>query len=207
MQGTANKIENEIKRRRRGKIYFADDFTSFGTSGAIKKALLRFERSGMLIRLAHGIYLYPSIDKRLGLGVLYPSVEDVAKEIARRDKARIVPTGLYALNVLGLSTQVPANIVYLTDGAPRKIKIYSQSLIFKHVVPKKLAYKSKIFMLIVSALTEIGEQGITDSDITIVKKALLHETKENIQEDLKLAPIWIRNIIQNGKMITKRWET
>jgi hypothetical protein len=196
MQSTVNKIENEIKRRRRGKIYFADDFTSLGTSEAIKKTLLRFEKSGMLIRLAHGIYLYPSIDKRLGLGVLYPSVEDVAKEIARRDKARIVPTGLYALNVLGLSTQVPANIVYLTDGAPRKIKIYSQLLTFKHVVPKKLAYKSEIFMLTVSALTEIGELGVTDSDINIVKKALLHETKENIQEDLKLAPIWIRNIIQ-----------
>ncbi|MDR1181325.1 MAG: DUF6088 family protein [Bacteroidales bacterium] len=196
MQSTVNKIENEIKRRRRGRIYFADDFTPFGTSEAIKKALLRFEKSGMLIRLAHGIYLYPSIDKRLGLGVLYPSVEDVAKEIARRDKARIVPTGLYALNVLGLSTQVPANIVYLTDGAPRKIKIYSQSLTFKHVVPKKLAYKSEILMLIVSALTEIGEQRVTDSDINIVKKALLNERKENIQKDLKLAPIWIRNIIQ-----------
>jgi hypothetical protein len=196
MQSTVNKIENEIKRRRRGKIYFADDFTSFGTSEAIKKALLRFEKSGMLIRLAHGIYLYPSIDIRLGLGVLYPSVETIAKEIARRDKARIVPTGLYALNVLGLSTQIPANIVFHTDGAPRKIKIYNQLITFKHVVPKNLAYKSEALMLVVSALKEIGEHSISENDIIIVQEVLSNETKANILNDINLAPIWIRKKIQ-----------
>jgi len=196
MQSTVSKIENEIKRRRRGNIYFADDFTSFGTSEAIKKALLRFERVGMLIRLAHGIYLYPSIDKKLGLGVLYPSVETIAKEIARRDKARIVPTGLYALNVLGLSTQVPTNIMFHTDGAPRKIKIYNQLITFKHVVPKNLAYKSEVFMLIVSAMKEIGEHSVTDNDLKIIQKTLLRETKENILNDITLAPVWIRKKIR-----------
>jgi hypothetical protein len=196
MQSTVNKIENEIKRRRRGKIYFADDFVPFGTSGAIKKALLRFEKSGMLIRLAHGIYLYPSMDKRLGLGVLYPSVETIAKEIARRDKARIVPTGLYALNVLGLSTQIPANIVFHTDGAPRKIKVYNQSVTFKHVVPKNLAYKSEAFMLVVSALKEIGEHSVSENDMKMIHKALSHESQENILGDINLAPVWIRKKIQ-----------
>jgi len=196
MQSTVNKIETEIKHRRRGKIYFAEDFTSFGTSEAIKKTLLRFEKSGMLIRLAHGIYLYPSIDKKLGLGILYPSVETIAKEIARRDKARIVPTGLYALNVLGLSTQIPTNIVFLTDGAPRKIKVYNQSITFKHVVPKNLAYKSEALMLAVSALKEIGEHFVSDNDMNILRKALSHETKENISGDLSLAPAWIQKLIR-----------
>jgi len=196
MQSTVNKIENEIKRRRRGKIYFADDFTPFGTSEAIKKAMLRFEKSGFLIRLAHGIYLYPSIDKRLGLGILFPSVESVAREIARRDKARIVPTGLYALNVLGLSTQVPTNIVFHTDGAPRKIKVYNQLITFKHVVPKNLAFKSEVLMLTVSAMKEIGEHSISDDDLKIIQKTLLHETKENILNDITLAPVWIRKKIQ-----------
>ena len=196
MQSTVNKIESEIKRRRRGKIYFADDFTPFGTSEAIKKAMLRFEKSGFLIRLAHGIYLYPSIDKRLGLGILFPSVESVAREIARRDKARIVPTGLYALNVLGLSTQVPTNIVFHTDGAPRKIKVYNQLITFKHVVPKNLAFKSEVLMLTVSAMKEIGEHSISDDDLKIIQKTLLHETKENILNDITLAPVWIRKKIQ-----------
>lgn len=196
MQSTVSKIENEIKRRRRGRIYFADDFAPFGTPEAIKKTLLRFEKSGMLIRLAHGIYLYPVIDKKLGLGVLYPSVEDVAREIARRDKARLVPTGIYALNALGLSTQVPTNIVFHTDGAPRKIRIYNQRIVFKHVVPKNLAYKSDVLMLVVSALKEIGEQSITENDLAVIRKALSHEKKEKIIEDIKLAPVWIRKIIQ-----------
>lgn len=196
MQSTVSKIENEIKRRRRGRIYFADDFAPFGTPEAIKKTLLRFEKSGMLIRLAHGIYLYPVIDKKLGLGVLYPSVEDVAREIARRDKARLVPTGVYALNALGLSTQVPTNIVFHTDGAPRKIRIYNQRIVFKHVVPKNLAYKSDVLMLVVSALKEIGEQSITENDLAVIRKALSHEKKEKIIEDIKLAPAWIRKIIQ-----------
>jgi len=185
-----------MKRRRRGKIYFADDFNSFGTSEAIKKALLRFEKSGMLIRLAHGIYLYPSIDKKLGLGILFPSVETIAKEVARRDKARIVPTGLYALNVLGLSTQVPTNIVFHTDGAPRKIKVYDQSITFKHVVPKNLAYRSELLMLAVSALKEIGEHSVSEKDMNIVKKVLSRETEENILQDINLAPVWIRKKIQ-----------
>ncbi|MDR2231531.1 MAG: DUF6088 family protein [Tannerella sp.] len=196
MQSTVNKIEDAIKRHRRGKIYFADDFTSLGTSEAIKKALLRFEKSGMLVRLAHGIYLYPAIDRKLGLGILYPSVEKIAGEIARRDKARIVPTGAYALNALGLSTQVPVNIVFHTDGAPRKINIYNQQIVFKHVVPKNLAYKSDVLMLIVSALKEIGEQAVTDNDMKLIQKALLHEAKEKIAEDLRLAPAWIRNKIR-----------
>ena len=196
MQSTVSKIELELKRRRRGKIYFADDFTSFGTAEAIKKALLRFEKSGMLIRLAHGIYLYPSIDTKLGLGVLYPSVESIAKEIARRDKARIVPTGLYALNVLGLSTQIPTNIVFHTDGAPRKIKVYNQTITFKHIVPKNLAYKNEILMLVVSAMKEIGEKVLTNNDLTIIQKTLSRETKENILNDITLAPVWIRKKIQ-----------
>ena len=154
-----------------------------------------FEKSGLLIRLAHGIYLYPIIDKKLGLDVLYPSVESIAKEIARRDKTRIVPTGLYALNVLGLSTQVPTNIVFHTDGAPRKIRVYNQLITFKHVVPKNLAYKSELFMLVVSALKEIGEHSVSENHINTVKKVLSQETKENILRDIDLAPVWIRKII------------
>jgi len=196
MQSTVNKIENEIKRRKRGRIYFADDFTSLGTSEAIKKALLRFEKSGMLVRLAHGIYLYPAMDKKLGLGILFPGVETVAREIARRDKARIVPTGLYALNVMGLSTQVPTNIVFHTDGAPRKIKVYNQLITFKHVVPKNLAYKSELLMLAVSALKEIGEHSVSENQMDTVKKVLSQETKENVLQDINLAPVWIRKKIQ-----------
>lgn len=195
MQSTVNDIEKSIVIKRRGKIYFAADFASFGNPETVKKSLFRLEKSGFLVRLAHGIYLFPKIDKKLGLGVLYPSVEEIAKAIAERDKTRIVPTGVYALNALGLSTQIPVNAVFLTDGAPRKIKIYNQRILFKHVVPKNLAYKSDVLMLVVSALKELGNEKATDEDLAKIKLALSHDTKENILADLKLAPAWIRKII------------
>jgi hypothetical protein len=168
MQSTVNKIENEIKRRRKGKIYFADDFAAFGTSEAIKKHCFVSKSLVCLSVWRMEFTCILAIDKKLGLGILYPSVEAIAKEIARRDKARIVPTGLYALNVLGLSTQIPANIVFHTDGASRKIKVYNQSITFKHVVPKNLAYKSEVLMLVVSALKEIGEDSASENDMKIV---------------------------------------
>ncbi len=109
MKSIVNEIENKIKYGRRGKIIFAADFSTLGQPKSVNKALERLTESGMLLRLAHGIYLYPQTDTRLGLGVLYPTVETIAREIAKRDKARIVPTGAYALNTLGLSTQIPMN--------------------------------------------------------------------------------------------------
>lgn len=195
MQSTNSQIEKEIRRKRRGKIYFASDFVAFGSQEAVKKSLFRLEKFGFLVRLAHGIYLYPNIDKKYGIGILYPTAEDIAKEIAVRDKARIVPTGIYALNALGLSTQVPVNVVFLTDGAPRKIKIYNQKIVFKHVTPKNLAFRSNVLMLVVAAMKEIGKGKLSESELEKIKSVLLHETRENILLDLELAPAWIRKII------------
>jgi hypothetical protein len=124
MKSTVNEVERKIIRSRRGKIYFAADFATFGTPKSLNKALERLNASGLLVRFAQGIYLYPKIDTKLGLGILYPSIETIANEIAKRDKARIVPTGDYALHVLGLSTQIPLNVVFLTDGTARTINIF-----------------------------------------------------------------------------------
>ncbi len=123
-------IEARIKKLGRGCILFPADFYSLGSTEAIKKILLRLEKKGMLIRLAFGIYLYPKQSKLLGN--ITPSLEEIAKAIAKRDKARIVPAGSYALNALGLSTQVPLNAVYLTDGAARKVKVGKRTILFKN---------------------------------------------------------------------------
>ncbi|WP_316846541.1 DUF6088 family protein [Pedobacter psychrodurus] len=82
-------------------------------------ALHRLERDHILKRLAHGIYLYPKIGPVLGS--LYPATEEIAESIARRDHARIIPTGSATLRKLRLTTQVPMNGTYLTDGASNRI--------------------------------------------------------------------------------------
>jgi hypothetical protein len=170
-----------------------DDFLDYGNSESVKKALLRLKEKEILVRLAHGIYLYPKVDKELG--VLFPSTEDIAKAIARRDKARIVLTGVQALNKLGLSTQVPMKVVYLTDGAARSIKVGKRTITFKKTSPKNLLAKGEISSLVIQALKTIGQSKVDNVILLKIHKLLKKEKSENILSDAKLAPAWIKKIL------------
>ena len=195
MQSTHYQIKESIIKKRRGKIIFADDFRSLGTGVAIRHALSRLSKDEFIIRLSNGIYLYPKFSKLIG--IVYPSIEDIAKAIAKKEKARLIPTGLYALNRLGLSTQVPMRVVFLTDGAPRVIKVGKKATIrFKKTVAKHLAFKGKITTLVIFALKEIGKGKVTESQLERIKEALALEKEENIIHDIALSPEWISKIIQ-----------
>jgi hypothetical protein len=196
MQSIEDKIINKIKKCGRGKEFFVSDFAVYGEGKSVSKALSNLVKKQVLIKLATGIYYYPKIDKKLGLGVLYPSLDSVAEAIAKRDKARIVPTGLYALNRLGLSTQVPANYVFLTDGSPRRIKIGNgKGILLKHTAPKNLAFKNDLAMLITFALKEITQEKITQEHLYRLKYVLQQAPKEHILQDTKLMPAWIKKLI------------
>lgn len=196
MQSIDDKIILSIKKCGRGNVYFTSDFVRYGESKSANKALERLVKSNEIIRIARGIYYYPKIDKKLGLGVLYPSLETIAEAIAKRDKAKIIPAGAYALNRIGLSTQVPMNIVYQTDGSPRKIRIGNgKGIRFIRTAPKNLAYKNELILLIVLALKEITEGKVTDEQRAHIKKLLTNEPKERIMQDSQLMPSWIRSII------------
>lgn len=189
----ARKILGKIKNHNRSKLFSPDDFSGIGSVDAIRQALHRLTKDGFLVRLAQGIYLYPKIDKELG--VLYPPIEDIAKVIAKRDRARIVPTGVYALNRLGLSTQVPMRIVYLTDGAPRNIQIGKQSIKFKKTVPRNLSTKGEISGLVIQALREIGKDNSSQEQLTRINELLRKEDIRILIHDAKLAPVWISEIM------------
>ena len=88
-QSTVNKIEMRLRGKGRGSIVFQQDYADCGTPSAVKSTFHRMYTDGMLVRLAHGIYYYPKEDKEYGLGIIYPSVEDIAQAIAKRDKAKI----------------------------------------------------------------------------------------------------------------------
>lgn len=188
-------IKNRILKHRRGKVIFPTNFRKIGTEESVKKALFRLERSGFLLRLAHGIYLYPQKDKELG--ILYPSVESIAKAIAKRDKARILPTGIQAMNMLGLSTQIPLNVIYLTNASPRTIKLGSRKISFKKASPKSFQAKGEISSLVIQALKSIGKRNVTSEDIEKLRQILKKEQEQNIFHDSKLAPVWISNILLN----------
>ncbi len=198
MKSIDNKILTTINRKNHGAILFANDFADMGEQKTINKVFERITLSGKIIRLARGIYCKPKIDTEFGFGIVYPSVEEVAQAIAKRDKCRIVPTGDAALNKLGLSTQVPMNAVYLTDGTARRIKIYNgRGILFKRVVPKRLNFKSELIMLITFALQRLGQDNVNEEQLNRIKQLLSHDPKEVIAEDLKLVPGWIRSIILN----------
>lgn len=188
-----NKIETVLKSLPKGRVLFVDDFLDYGNSESVKKALFRLKEKEILVRLAHGIYLYPKIDK--DLGILFPSTEDIAEAIARRDKARIVPTGVQALNKLGLSPQVPMKVVYLTDGAARTIKVGRRTITFKNASPKNLMAKGEISSLVIQALKTIGQSNVNDEIITKIKTLLKKEQIENRMNDARLAPAWIKSIL------------
>lgn len=188
-----NKIFESLKSRQKGIVIFVSDFLDYGNSESVKKALLRLNEKETIVRLAHGIYLYPKVDKELG--ILFPSTEDIAIAIARRDKVRIIPTGVQALNKLGLSTQVPMKVVYLTDGGTRNIKVGKRTISFRNTSPKNLFIRGEISSLVIQALKTIGNSKLDDSTLLKIQDILKKEKKENIINDAKLAPAWINKIL------------
>lgn len=188
------KIEQEIRSENKGILLFISDFSDISDYDTVRKSLQRLTEKGLIIRLSKGIYYYPKHDEILG--IIYPAAEQIAKAIAKRDKARIIPTGLYALFLLGLSTQIPMNVVYLTDGSARKIKVGNQTIIFKKTSPKNLAVNQKLSNLVIQGLKTIGEKNLTENEIAKIKEIVAKSGElEKLKENIRYAPIWIQKII------------
>lgn len=196
MQSSEKQIEKSIKSRPKGTLVFPDDFTHYGSSEAVRKALDRLEDKKSLIRVAQGIYVRPKESKLIG--VVLPSAEEVAEAIAKRDKIRTVPSGAYALNALGLTTQVPMKIVLLTDGSPREIKVGKRTIKFKKTTPKNLLAKGKISRLVIQALKEIGNGKISELEEQKILKLLKTEKLADLKHDIALAPVWIQLIMKKA---------
>ena len=196
MDSIDDKIVTKVKKAKRGSLFFTEDFLSFGTAKAVAKVLERLTAKGELSRVARGIYA--RLDSDPFIGELKPSTEAIAEAIRKRDKARIIPTGVLALNALGLSTQVPMNVVYLTDGAARKIILGKRKILFKKSAPKNLSAIGKISGLVIQALKEIGKDKVTESEILVMLKHLTKEEPYRLEHDIRLAPEWIRIIMRQA---------
>lgn len=193
---TENKILEKLKKSKRGSLFFTSDFIAYGNSKTVSKSLERLVEKGEITRVARGIYTRPKHSKLIG--EIMPSTEDIAKAIAKRDRARIVPTENHALNAIGLSNQVPMNFVYLTDGAARKIKLGNQTITFKKTSPKNLATIGKISSLVIQALKAIGKDKIEAWEEKKILELLKKEEKSKLQHDIRMAPEWIRIIMRKA---------
>ena len=189
-----NQILNKIKKAKKGTLFFTENFINIGSPDAIRKALERLVKNQALERVSAGMYVRPEIDPYIGK--VPPNIEAIAQAIAERDGARIVPTGVYALNRLGLSTQVPMNVIYLTDGSARKVNIDNRSIVFKRVSPKNVATVGEISGLVIQALRTIGKENVKEDEIIKIQELLRKEKHTRLAHDIRLAPSWIRAIMQ-----------
>jgi len=192
MQSIKNKIINRIYGKGRGWCYTPKSFSDLGSPEAIRITLHRLEKKGTIRRLSRGIYEYPK--KHPTIGFLSPNPDKIAEAISVRDAIRIRPSGAFAANILGLSNQVPAKIVFLTDGSGRRIKIGPREIIFKRTTPRNMAGAKSSGTLIL-ALKYIGKEQISQDHIKHFRESLSTHIKMKLKKDSIYAPGWICPII------------
>jgi len=193
-------IANQIDLKSSEQIIFPKDFRGLGSEDAIKMSLSRHVTSGKLTRIANGIYIKT---KKTGKTHL-PSLETIALAIAKKERIKIKPTGVFALHKLGLRSHAPNALEYITDGEPRNILIGKNRLIFKSTTPKKLRLSDGISGLIIQALEEIGKDGIDETLNNKILEQLKKEKEKILLADLQLAPAWIYNYLYKLKQHIKQ---
>lgn len=196
MQSVEYKVEKTIKSKPRGSLLFPEDFNQKGSAESVRKALQNLKERGIIKSIAHGIYVRPVIDEYIG--EVLPTAEEVAKAIAKRDRIKLVPTGAYALHALGLSTQIPLKLVFLTDGAPRTIEVGKRTIKLKKTTPRNLKARGEISSLVIQALREIGKDNATAEEQVKIIELLQNEDPADLKFDISLAPEWIRKIMKQA---------
>ena len=194
MEASINKqIESKVKRSKAGQIFLPSDFKDLGTSTAIRKSLSRLVEQKVLVRMGQGIYVVPIHDKVFG--EVLPSVEEIAAAIAKKERVKIMPTGQYALNKMGLSTQVPMKIIFLTNGTKKNISIGKSSIVFQPTTTKKLAMVGTISSLLFLGLEGLDLIQLTNSEIEKIISLLKKEDAKKLKHDMKLAPSRISDFV------------
>jgi len=194
MQSVEYKIEKTIKSKPRGSLLFPEDFSEKGSAESVRKALQNLKEKGVIKSVAHCIYVRRVIDEYIG--EVLQTAEEVAKAIEKRDMIKLVPTGAYALHALGLSTQIPLKLVFLTDGTSRTIAVGNRTIKLKKTTPRNLKARGKISSLVIQALREIGKGNATEEELEKITELLQQEDQSNLKFDISLAPEWIRKIMK-----------
>lgn len=194
-QSIDSKILSRIRAKGPGSVHVPSDFFELGSREAVDLALHRFAKKGILRRLARGVYDLPR--EHPVLGTLSPSADDIAKALAERDHARLQPAGAYAANVLGLSEQVPAKAVFLTDGPSRTIKIGATTIQLRRTTPRNMAAAGRLSGLLIQGLRELGKEHITPARINQLKRTLPPAERRELLKDIKLAPAWMHPIFRS----------
>jgi hypothetical protein len=193
-QSIDTQVTRRIKGHGSGWVFTPRHFYDLGSRSAIDLALHRMKTSGAIRQLARGLYDYPRQHPKLGL--LNPPAETVAKALANRDSTRLQPAGGYAANLLGLSDQIPMNVVFLTDGPTRSVSLGRQTITLKKTTPKNMATAGKTSGLVIQALRHLGQRHVDESTVNTLRQRLSDNDKQQLLKDLIHAPAWAADIMR-----------
>lgn len=193
LQPVEVKVKTRILKHGPGWVFTPKHFLDLGTPGSVRWSLFQLEKKKVVRRIAQGLYDYPIEHKTLGR--VPPNIEAVAQAIAEKNGAKIQASGAYAANRTGLSEQVPARAVFLTDGPPRKLKLGKLEILFKQTTVKNMAAAGSKEAMIVQALKHIGKDHIDERMLHAAKTFLKGTTRREFEKNLKFAPQWIRSIL------------
>ena len=178
-QSIDDKVLSRIYGSKRGSVFTPGGFLDLGNRSAVDLVLHRLVKRQVLRRLARGIYDYPRTHPVLG--TLSPDIQKVAKALAGKDRLRFQPAGAYAANLLGLSEQVPAKIVFLTDGPSRTVTIGKLEIHLRRTTPRNMAAAGRLSGLLIQAFRSLGEQHITPKRMAHLKRVLPEKGKPRLR--------------------------
>ena len=193
MQTMRNQIVTRIERLGYGKAFSAKDFLDIASRTTIDVMLADLATDGKIRRIRRGLYDMPKVNPALG-GKLSPDIDEAAQAIARRQRWKLVPEGAWAANLLGLSTQVPAKIIYLTDGPTKVVEIGRRSIHFKHARPKAMAGLEGKLALLVQALRHLGKENVGTREIEKIRAKLSQKEKDRLLKDTRFSVDWIYDV-------------
>jgi uncharacterized protein DUF6088 len=183
------KVLDRIYGKGRGWVFTPKRFLDLGSRDAVDQALFRLSQQGTIRKLSRGLYDYPKQHPQLGL--LSPDPDAVAKALSEKHEIRLQPSGAFAVNRLGLSQQVPAKMVYLTDGPEKSVKVRDQTIQLRRTTPKNMATAGSISGLVIQAFRYLGKEGITSSHIATLRRVLSADDRKRLWRDRIYAPAWM----------------
>jgi predicted transcriptional regulator of viral defense system len=190
---TINAILKRIRAKHRGWVFTPRQFAGLGTRAAIDQALSRLQRSGQIRRLTRGVYEFPKMHPKIG--VLSPSPEAIAKALAERTGSRITVSGAKAANLLGLSTQVPMQNLFWTEGPSRTVRIGNQTVTLKHVAPSKMIGAGTEAGIVIQAVRSLGKEGVQEIPVLTLTKQLPRPVKRALRRLTPAAPAWSHPVL------------
>ena len=191
----ATKAFRRIRRWGPGRVFVPRDLLDQGDRGAVDVALHRLVATDKIRRLGRGVYDYPKNHPRLGQ--LTPSTDEIARAIARSTRETVVFSDATAANMLGLSTQVPARPVYLTNGASRTLRVGNLTIRFKHVAPSRMIGRDTKPGLVLRALRFLGRDGIVNGAIAHLRSILSDADRRSLRALRPDAPSWMQPILDS----------